>query len=98
MSGRLIRATASILLIATLTAQQTLATSVTPVKYGKWRQDHAHRERHRERLDRVVGQRAAVVDAPRDPRVCGRRWGHYPSARGGFRAAIERAELDRLHR
>jgi hypothetical protein len=39
MSRRIFRIAPAILLIATLGVQQTLATSVTPIKYGKWRQD-----------------------------------------------------------
>ena len=36
---RCLGAAVSFLLIASLFPLQTLATSVTPVKYGKWRQD-----------------------------------------------------------
>ena len=66
MKRHLLLAIPSALLIALLTAQTTLATSVTPVKYGKWRQDQVVTFMWKSDAVPPAWMRPAIIDAAGD--------------------------------
>ena len=66
MTRRALIGVQSFLLIALLGAQVTLATSVTPVKYGKWRQDQAVPFMWKADARPPAWMRPAVVEATDD--------------------------------